>query len=287
MAKLSLLFPIRGRRLHVFHKSVKDWLVDAQREDEMCYVDVDKVHAAMGRKCQELWRTMEYGLKHVVTHLCAGGLSKQARDLMFVFEWLLARAKLGPPHALVQDGNRVARKHKDRGFALLHSALRLMQSGLATNPLQMAGQLVGRLMGYGDAATKFHEAEIEALLTTVKAWPGSDGRGWFCPVSLTYLPAGSPCRQTMVGHSDSVTSVSFSPDGQWIASGSEDKTVKVWSVESGECVTTLQGHLADVTSVSFSPDGQWIASGSDDKTCLLYTSPSPRDRQKSRMPSSA
>ena len=130
MAKLSLLFPIRGRRLHVFHKSVKDWLVDAQREDEMCYVDVDKVHAAMGRKCQELWRTMEYGLKHVVTHLCAGGLSKQARDLMFVFEWLLKRAKLGPPHALVQDGNRVAREHKDRGFGLLHSALRLMQSGL-------------------------------------------------------------------------------------------------------------------------------------------------------------
>ena len=54
-------------------------------------------------------------------------------------------------------------------------------------------------MGYGDAATKFHVAEIEALLTTVKTWPGPDGRGWLCPLNLTYLPAGSPCRQTMVG----------------------------------------------------------------------------------------
>ena len=64
-----------------------------------------------------------------------------------------------------------------------------------------------------------------------------------------------------------MTSVSFSPDGQWIASGSgseysaNDNTVKVWSVESGECVTTLEGHLSRVRSVSFSPDGASIASG--------------------------
>ena len=135
MEQLSSLFPTRDNKLYVYHKTVKDWLVDAQREDELYYVDVDKVHTAMGRKCQELWRTMEYALKHVVTHLCAGGLSKHARDLMFVFDWLLARATLGPPHALVQDGNRVGRGHKDRAFELLHSALRLMQPGLATNCL--------------------------------------------------------------------------------------------------------------------------------------------------------
>ena len=46
------------------------------------------------------------------------------------------------------------------------------------------------------------------------------------------------CVTTLEGHSDGVNSVSFSPDGQWIASGSEDNTVKVWSVESGECVFT-------------------------------------------------
>eukprot|EP00505_MAST-04D_sp_SCG-Rhode-Island_P005213 Stramenopile-MAST_4_protein_5213 len=273
VAKLSLLFPIRGRRLHVFHKSVKDWLVDAQRKDEMCYVDVDKVHATMGRKCQELWPTMEYRLKHGVAHLCAGGLSTLARDLMFVFEWLLARAILGPPHALVLDGHRVrvSQRHKDRAFALLHSALRLMQSGLMTNPLQIAGQLVGRLLGYEDATTRFHEAEIETLLTTVRAWPGPDGRGWFCPLSLTYLPAGSPCQQTLLGHSGNVNSVSFSPDGAWIVSGSDDKTVKVWSVVSGECVTTFEGHSGWVNSVSFSPDGASIVSGSRDKTVKAWS----------------
>ena len=38
VAKLSLLFPIRDRKLHVFHKSVKDWLVDLERKEEICYV---------------------------------------------------------------------------------------------------------------------------------------------------------------------------------------------------------------------------------------------------------
>ena len=79
------------------------------------------------------------------------------------------------------------------------------------------------------------------------------------------------CVTTLEGHSDDVTSVSFSPDGQWIASGSRDNTVKVWSVESGECVTTLEGHSSDVRSVSFSPDGQWIASGSVDNTVKVWS----------------
>ena len=65
--------------------------------------------------------------------------------------------------------------------------------------------------------------------------------------------------------------MSFSPDGQWMASGSEGITVKVWSVESGECVTTLEGHSDWVTSVSFSLDGQWIASGSCDNTVKVWS----------------
>ena len=59
-----------------------------------------------------------------------------------------------------------------------------------------------------------------------------------------------------------MTSVSFSPDGTKVASGSRDKTVKLWDVTSGECLQTLEGHSDDVMSVSFSPDGTKVASGS-------------------------
>ena len=72
---------------------------------------------------------------------------------------------------------------------------------------------------------------------------------------------------TLKGHSYIVYSVSFSPDGTKVASGSGDNTVKLWDVTSGECLQTLEGHSRAVSSVSFSLDGGTkVASGSYDST---------------------
>ena len=67
-----------------------------------------------------------------------------------------------------------------------------------------------------------------------------------------------------------MSSVSFSPDGTKVASGFDDKTVKLWDVTSGECLQTLEGHSDSVRSVSFSPDGTKVASGSFDDTVKLW-----------------
>ena len=76
--------------------------------------------------------------------------------------------------------------------------------------------------------------------------------------------------KTLEGHSDGVLSVAFSPDGKYIASGSWDKTIKLWNVSDGSLLRTLKGHTNSVSSVAFSPDGKYIASGSWDDTIRLW-----------------
>jgi len=75
---------------------------------------------------------------------------------------------------------------------------------------------------------------------------------------------------TLSGHSFSVYSVAFSPDGKTLASGSGDKTIKIWNVTTGQEIRTLKGHSDGVISVAFSPDGKTLASGSADKTIKIW-----------------
>ena len=72
------------------------------------------------------------------------------------------------------------------------------------------------------------------------------------------------------GHTYQVTSLAFSPDGTSLVSGSYDKTIKLWDVQTGGVVKTFQGHTNRVWSISISADHMIIASGSDDKTIHLW-----------------
>ena len=74
----------------------------------------------------------------------------------------------------------------------------------------------------------------------------------------------------LTGHTSKVLSVSFSPDGNTIASGSWDSTIRLWDVSTGRHLRTLTGHTSYVNSVSFSPDGNTLASGGRDKIIRLW-----------------
>ncbi len=75
---------------------------------------------------------------------------------------------------------------------------------------------------------------------------------------------------TLKGHTGNVTSLVFSRDGTQLASGSNDKTVKLWDVVTRTNTATFEGHKDYVTSVGFSPDGATIVSGSEDGKVKLW-----------------
>ncbi|MCP4540075.1 MAG: hypothetical protein GY832_23300 [Chloroflexi bacterium] len=72
-----------------------------------------------------------------------------------------------------------------------------------------------------------------------------------------------------VEHADMATTIAFSPDGQWAASGSADQTVQLWNVMTGKSGPQLE-HTSEVLDVAFSSDGRWLVSGSQDGVAQVW-----------------
>ncbi len=85
---------------------------------------------------------------------------------------------------------------------------------------------------------------------------------------------GGCCLATLQGHRSAVRSLSFSDDGGLLASGSNDRTIRLWDFGNpaalGECLQILNGHEDLVMSICFRPGGRILASGSNDRTIRLW-----------------
>lgn len=83
-----------------------------------------------------------------------------------------------------------------------------------------------------------------------------------------------------LGHSESVNSIAFSPDGKYLLSGGGDKTLKLWEVSTGREIRSLTGHTGWVSSAAFSPDGKYIASGGLDDFIRFWDVASGREYKR-------
>lgn len=83
---------------------------------------------------------------------------------------------------------------------------------------------------------------------------------WICSARPPEMHLGSSQIAVLKGHEDRVTCVAFSPDGRFIASGSWDKTIRIWCAETGAELQRLNGHEGWVLGLSYSPDGVRLAS---------------------------
>lgn len=92
---------------------------------------------------------------------------------------------------------------------------------------------------------------------------------WQQEIYIWDLETGGMLQQ-LKGHLKLINDVAFSPDGELLVSGSNDKTLIVWNVISGKIIHHLQSHSWSVTCVSFSLDGRFIASGSRDESVRVW-----------------
>jgi small GTP-binding protein len=83
-------------------------------------------------------------------------------------------------------------------------------------------------------------------------------------------PSGLKLRKTLKNHAGWIGRIAWSPDGAFIASGSDDRTICVWNPATGELVRKIEGHNDTVFSVAWSHDGWLLASSSDDETVIIW-----------------
>jgi WD40 repeat protein len=82
--------------------------------------------------------------------------------------------------------------------------------------------------------------------------------------------AQKPELSIQTGHSARISALAFSPDGNLLASGSDDHTIKLWDVATGTELRELRGHLAEVYTLAFAPSGRVLASGSFDTSIRFW-----------------
>ncbi|KAK4677649.1 NACHT and WD40-domain containing NOD-like receptor 2 [Podospora pseudoanserina] len=292
-----LSVPSSDSPVRLFHLSFRDFLVDPTKRAAEFWIDETKYHKTLADRCIQL---LHQHLRRDICGLQVPGKLRSEIDqrtidavlppeTQYACQYWVHHLKEGK--STVQDGGPV---HSFLTSHLLHWLEALSLLGRISESISMVDDLLTFL--HPTSAT-----EVSAFLCDLKRFilnsqsiidiaplqiyasalvfspARSITRGIFKQEERKWITSGpivedswNACRQTLEGHSDSVYSVAFSPDSKWIASGSEDCTIKIWHLETGSCQQTLEGHSSWVRSVVFSPDSKWIASGSGDCTVKIW-----------------
>ena len=198
-----------------------------------------------------------YFFENLAYHLIEADRKLDLYELLLDFRWLQAKLDATDSARLIADDDALP---DDADLKLVQHAIRLSAHVLAQDKAQLASQLLGRFQPE-------QRTGVRGLLAGAERY---QVRPWLRPIFPTLYPPGGPLVRTLTGHSDWVRAVSVTPDGTRAISASDDQTLKVWDLSTGEEVRTLTGHSGGVTAVSVTPDGTRAISASDDQTLKVW-----------------
>jgi len=246
MDALGSLFPVFANKIQPFHKSVLDWLTErdkagpyftSTREGHKCLTDYGWQEYQSGIDSMS-----GYSVVHLPAHLSLLERKENLHKLLLDFNWLQAKLEVTDITSLVSDYNHLP---DDPVLNRVQGALRLSAHVLAWDRKQLPCQLLGRLQ-------IFQENEIQSMLEQICGYNNST---WLRPLTASLTPPGGPLLRTLEGHTSWVRAVAVTNDGSRAISASNDRTLKVWDLETGEHIRTLEGHIDSVMAVAVTNDG--------------------------------
>ncbi|MBP0008282.1 MULTISPECIES: NB-ARC domain-containing protein [unclassified Roseofilum] len=225
-----------------------------------------------------------YLYQHAAYHFQKAEEEEAFAQLLGDFDWLWPKLEATDIQALLLDFDRV--QDKDRFLRRLQKALRLSAQVLTQDKQQFASQLWGRLLNLKQMKKHEYQYFWQKIPILGRYLPHHRGRGkveqllqqakdrqthtWFRPLAPCLDSSDGALLCTLRGHQSWVNTVAVTRDGQLAVSGSSDKTLKVWDLETKEETLTLTGHRSLIQAVAVTRDGQRAVSGSSDKTLKVW-----------------
>lgn len=152
----------------------------------------------------------------------------------------------------------------------------VIDAPISCGPQQLS-QILNALLENTESTPYSFFIDTHEILNNLAATMSSAGTSTEETINVIYHPQAlfkvkpvTRCSSDLPGHQQAIVCVTFSPDGNLLATGSGDATIKIWDPKSQLPKATLKGHRSWVLFCSFSPDANRLASGSKDAEILIW-----------------